>query len=91
MICMKTIVKRRSDWPCEYLTGIRCYCFGQKVLACYSVDPHCAMPLTEDQCRILLPMLREKFPPSSFHCDNKSGVPALSFSVADYPRKEVSE
>lgn len=86
----KAIVKRRSDWPPQYLTGVRCFCYGEKVLACYSEDPHCAMPLTEDQCRSLLPMLREEFPPSAFHCDKKSGVPALSFSVVDYPCREVS-
>ena len=91
MTNMKAIIKRRSDWPCQYLTGIRCYCYGSSVLACYDELPHTAMPLTLEQARVLLPLLREEFPPSSFHCDKVRKIPALSFSIVDYPSREVTE
>ena len=87
---LKAIVIHRSNLLCKYLSGIRCFCFGKKVLAFYDADCHMAMPLTEDQARNLLSLLCEEFPPESFRYDEKNNIPALCFSIVDYPASEVT-
>lgn len=74
----------------KYLSGLQCFCYGEKVIGQYELFPHMAMPLSADQAKAILPMLQDQFPPYSLRYNEESGIPGLKWRVVDYPSREVS-
>lgn len=74
----------------KYLSGLHCFCYGEKVIGQYELFPHMAMPLSDDQAKALLPMLQDDYPSYALRYNEEFGIPGLKWLIVDYPSREVS-
>lgn len=46
-----------------YLCGLETHCYGDRILGYFGLYRSCAMPLTQEQANVLLPLLKKELPP----------------------------